>query len=339
MASTLVALLVAEWAASALAGGAYTFLNLFVADPRYGVKLRPNASSRVRSRDGRVTTIATNSTGFRGPEWPETGDSPSGRPRPRRVLVLGDSQVLGFGVEQEDSFAGRMDALAAAVPSWGPHESVMALEELAPVHRPAIVIFVANVANDWMEADVPNRRRTTAEDGWAVRFVPGRPEPAAFPGREWILGRSHLYLAARRLFAHTAGHSPARAELARDLIVGLPRLGAPRGGHRSRLTRHLLRAARVCARLDCRLIAATLPLDVQVSPHEWAKYGTWPRPTVATERLASDFLADARDAGIEGVDLLPALRRASPGAFLPDDYHLSPRGHRAVARALTEVLR
>ena len=35
---------------------------------------------------------------------------------------------------------------------------------------------------------------------------------------------------------------------------------------------------------------------------------------------------------------LPALRAASPGAFLPDDYHLSPRGHAACARALAEIL-
>jgi hypothetical protein len=126
--------------------------------------------------------------------------------------------------------------------------------------------------------------------------------------------------------------------MARLLKTRLEEVGAAEGEHRSRMTRSVLRARDVCHRLGAQLVVATLPLDVQVHAGEWRKYRTWPRDLSDTERLAVDLVADARDAGILAVDLLPALRAASPGAFLSDDYHLSARGHRAVADVLTEVL-
>lgn len=346
--STTIAVVAAEAIAAHVHDDAFGFLNLFVADARYGVTLRPRATARVRSRHGRVTEITTNEAGFRGPEWVRRANA---APLQNRVLVLGDSQVMGFGVELSDSLsarladspragAARLEVLPAAVPSWGPHESVLALEELGPIYRPAVALFVANVANDWTEARTANRRRTTALDGWAIRYDPRRPAPVQFPGRDLLFGRSHLFHAARRLLSRVSPDaSPtSRAEMAASLLSELPRLSRPERGHRSRITPFLLSARATCRRLGCRLIVVTLPLDVQVHPGEWAKYGTWARSTIATERLSADLLADARDAGIDGLDLLPALRRASPGAFLPDDYHLSPRGHRAAARAIAEVL-
>jgi hypothetical protein len=104
------------------------------------------------------------------------------------------------------------------------------------------------------------------------------------------------------------------------------------------VTPHLLAADALCRRLGCRVVAVALPLDVQVHPGEWAKYRSAPRDLRATERLLRDFVDDARDAGLPAVDLLGPLRAASPGAFLPDDYHLSPAGHRAAARAIAAAL-
>jgi hypothetical protein len=86
------------------------------------------------------------------------------------------------------------------------------------------------------------------------------------------------------------------------------------------------------------VIAAVLPIDVQVDPREWRKYRTRPVDLAATEPLLSDFIADATDADVKAINLLPTLRAASPGAFLPDDYHLSSKGHAAIARALAAAL-
>ena len=333
--SLLASLAIAEGAARLLHHGAYPYLNLFEADARYGVVLQPNATTRVRSRDGRLTDISTNSLGFRGPEWNEAGPG-------KRVLLLGDSQVFGYGVPFADSVGPQLAralgptarSLVAAVPSWGPAESVLALEQLGPRFHPTHVVFVANAANDWFET-VPNVRRTTAEDGWAAS--PG-PAGTPFPFRSFLLGRSHLVLAARQLakVMGVAELPPAQAAL--RLGSNLPKLRQGHAPFRSPLGEPLAQAAALCRTLSCELVAVALPLDVQVSAREWPKYRTLGEDLSPTEILLEDFVADARGLGVPALNLLPTLRAAEPGAFLPDDYHLSPGGHRAMAAAIGALL-
>ena len=122
------------------------------------------------------------------------------------------------------------------------------------------------------------------------------------------------------------------------LVEDLPSLRRAPQGYHSRLGPALVRAAHACAEAGCRLVAVALPLDVQVSANEWRKYRAQPRDLSETEVLQREFLDDARRLGLETVDLLPVLRAAEPGAFLDDDYHLSPAGHAACARAIARAL-
>jgi lysophospholipase L1-like esterase len=346
--SMLAGLALAELAAGALAGFAYPFLNVFVADSDYGVRLAPHSATRTVSRDGHVTAIAINAQGFRGPDWTPAAvplDAPAAVV-PGRVMLLGDSQIFSYGVDEPDGLAAALtralppgaEVLNAAVPTWGPPESVRALEALAPTYRPETVVFAANLANDWTEVRVPNARRTTARDGFAAYRLHGAPEAADFPGRAWLFGRSHLFVAVRRLFAAATERPPETAAAARRLLADLPQLSRPDGPHRSRMTAPLLAAAATCQRLGCRVVLLALPLDLQVHPSEWAKYRTAPFDLRPTEVLLDQLLADAARHGIAAVDLRPTLRAASPGAFLPDDYHLSAAGHAAVARALAPAI-
>jgi hypothetical protein len=332
--STFASLLVAEGVVRLRDGNAFPYLNLFRADAGFGVKLLPDASTRVRSRGGRVTEIRTNGLGFRGPEWRQGG-----------VLVLGDSQMMGYGVDWPETLAPQLERVlgmrvqAAAVPSWGPLEYARAVEELAPRFRPHTVLFVGNLANDWLEAPVPNPRRTDARDGWATS--PQKTPRRDFVGRDWLLGRSHLVFAVRQLLKlgrHLAGDAGLPANTAMRLAEDLPSLRRAPPGFRSRLGPALLRTVRACAQSGCKVVAVALPLDVQVSPIEWRKYRAQPRDLGETEVLLREFLDDARALGLPTVDLLPPLRAAEPGAFLDDDYHLSPSGHAACARAIARVL-
>ncbi|MEZ4266182.1 MAG: hypothetical protein R3F39_07370 [Myxococcota bacterium] len=346
--SLLCGLALAELAAAALDGFAYPFLNVFVADADYGVRLEAGASTRTVSRDGHVTAIAINAQGFRGPDWTPASvplDAPTAVV-PGRVLLLGDSQIFSYGVDEADGLAAALtralppgaEVLNAAVPTWGPPESVRALAELAPTYRPETVVFTANLANDWTEVRVPNARRTTARDGFAAYRLHDAPELSDFPGRAWLFGRSHLFLAVRRLLAATAERPPETAAVARRLLTDLPQLSRPDGPHRSRLTASLLAAQEVCRPLGCRVVLLALPLDLQVHPSEWAKYHGAPFDLAPTEVLLDHLLSDAARHRIPALDLRPPLRAASPGAFLPDDYHLSPAGHAAVAAALAPVI-
>jgi len=57
-----------------------------------------------------------------------------------------------------------------------------------------------------------------------------------------------------------------------------------------------------------------------------------------SEVLLEDFLRDADALGLRNTNLLSLLRQASPGAFLSDDYHLSARGHDAIASELESLI-
>ncbi len=343
--SLALSLAALEGAARVLRRSAFPYLNLFEADARYGVRLHPRDQTRLRSRLGRVTDITTNDLGFRGKSWPPpVSQSVSG------ILLLGDSQMFGYGVNEEDATAAKieqrlgMPVLNASVPSWGPSESVLALSDLAPKYRPRFVLFVANAANDWFEWAVPNTRRTTARDGWASGDLALR-SGLSFPGREWLLSRSHLVFAARELWEHRAarsigtGEGSLPAETATQLVHDRERLRKTSAPHRSPVTSSLLQAREICRTLGCTVVAVALPLDLQVDPREWRKYGSSPIDLSSTESLLEDFIADADEEGIPAINLLAPLREASPGAFLPDDYHLSPKGHGAVAASISGQLR
>ena len=326
-----LALPAAELLARLTSGGAQPALDIYAADPRYGVRLRPLAHTRLRSREGHLSELSTNSLGFRGPEWAAGG-----------VLLLGDSQMMGYGVDEAETTAAYLGArldrpvLSATIPSWGPIEYALAAEELIPRFAPTAVIYVANLANDWPEANVPNARRSDAEDGWLIRR---RAQPA--PQHDRLLPRSELWLAVQRARALLRGAPPELmlgAPAARKLLNELPTLGQAQGGDRSRLTPTLRRVLRACEDRGCRVVAALLPFDVQVDPLAWAKYREAPQDLSALEPLAQAFLEDAARLGVSAIHLGPPLAAASPGAFQPDDPHLSARGHRAVAAALGELI-
>lgn len=353
MLAMLTGLAGAEVAAGWARGFAFPFLNVFVPDTTtYGVRLAPGRTTATRSRHGRVTTVRINREGFRGADWSE---APA--PHTKRVLLLGDSQMFGYGVDETDAVAARLagplgdadaalgigggrgwEVLCAAVPTWGPPEYVRAARELVPRFQPDVVVFVANLANDWFEARVPNLRRTTARDGWAVHRLEGLEEPTSFPLREHLMGRSQLVFGVRELLALSQGLPPYAATHAGRLVDDLPHLQQPDGDFRSRLTRHVIEVGELCEAAGCVVLAATLPMDVQAHAAEWTKYDDQAIDLGPTLALADAFLREAREHGVVGVDLLPSLRAASPGAFLPDDYHLSPDGHATVARTLAGAI-
>ncbi|MBA3546943.1 MAG: hypothetical protein H0T76_10710, partial [Nannocystis sp.] len=77
--------------------GAFPHVNFYVPDPELGVRLEPGASMRFQLRQNPLSTIHVNSRGFRGSEWPAARDN--------EVIVVGDSQVFGLGVEDDATFS------------------------------------------------------------------------------------------------------------------------------------------------------------------------------------------------------------------------------------------
>ena len=190
-------LLIAEGAFRFRDKGAFPHLNIYVEDADRGVRLRPGASERIRFSDNPVTSVRINDEGYRGPAWPA--------PSADEVIVVGDSQVFGLGVEENETFSSVLQtSLGGAavvrnlgVPTYGPREYNSVVEESLGKRGAKTVVYVVNLANDLFEATRPNKDRHAVWDGWAVRKETAPSSVAKFPGRAFLYTESHAFFALR----------------------------------------------------------------------------------------------------------------------------------------------
>lgn len=188
---------IAEFAFRMRDDGAFPHLNIYTPDETQGARLEPNAEMKLRVGDNPLTTVRTNSKGYRGADWPA--------PTPGEVLVVGDSQVFGLGVEDGETFSARLaetlkvPVLNAGTPTWGPGEYTNAVEEVLKERKPSVVLYVLNLSNDLFETDRPNNQRHRVWDGWAVRAETAPKEMSSFPFRKQLMSRSHLVFGVRKL--------------------------------------------------------------------------------------------------------------------------------------------
>jgi hypothetical protein len=196
LAGIAVGLAVAELAFRWRDHGAFPHLNIYMADPEFGVRLAPGTSENISFGGNPVTSVRINSDGYRGPDLPPPGND--------EVLVVGDSQVFGLGVEEDQTFAHGLAAklgktvVNAGVPTYGPQEYRAVIAEQLAKRHPKTVILTINLVNDLFEAAHPNNQRHTVWDGWAVRKELAPTSTMWFPGRDFVYRRSHLFFNLRK---------------------------------------------------------------------------------------------------------------------------------------------
>ncbi len=204
----LVGLAIAEGAFRVRDGGAFPHVNVYVADAELGTRLRPGATEKVRfaSPKNPITQVRVNSDGYRGDEWPAKSDD--------EIVVVGDSQVFGLGVEEDETFSKELERALTkrkyfvrnlGVPTYGPAEYNKVLAESLAKRPAKTVVWVANMANDLFEAKRPNKERHAVWDGWAVRKENAPASVTEFPGRGLLFTDSHAFYAARRYIYEREG--------------------------------------------------------------------------------------------------------------------------------------
>ena len=177
--------------------GAFPHLNVYIADRELGVRLRPLATERVSFGGNPVTSIRINSEGYRGADWGPPGDD--------EVLVVGDSQTFGLGVEEGETFSDvaarelKRHVLDAGVPTYGPPELERVIAEVLGKRKPKTIVYVVNFVNDPFEARRRNVERHAVWDGWAVRRELAPAEVTSFPLRSLLFRRSHAVFALRQI--------------------------------------------------------------------------------------------------------------------------------------------
>jgi hypothetical protein len=206
IAGVAVGLAIAEGAFYLRDGGAFPHLNCYAPDPVLGVRLVPGATERVAFGGSAVTRVRINSAGLRGAEL--------AAPSPEEILVVGDSQVFGLGVDEDQTATAALGEILkrpvvnAGVPTYGPPEYAALLEQILRARKPGTIVYVVNFYNDFFEATRPNVERHAVWDGWAVRKETAPSHVASFPGRRWLYNQSHALYALRR-FWYEATSPPA----------------------------------------------------------------------------------------------------------------------------------
>ena len=192
----------------------------FFDTPRYFARTVPSEDfAYIHEAGARFTLTGVpfeiNSDGLRGPEMEKP------KPAGRRVLLLGDSVVLGYGVPVEDTFAARLrvmlaargadiDIVAAGVGSWNTRTEREWLRARGWALEPDVVVLVP-VPND---VEPKTTGRTEVPHAELAR---ARPPPAGMlqiaASRSWLL-TSIMHVARKRSAAARTddlhgGSSPA----------------------------------------------------------------------------------------------------------------------------------
>lgn len=210
------ALALSEAAARVRDHNAFSHLRCYLPDPELGLRLEPGRDERIEFGGAPVTHVHINSDGLRGPESP---------PADNEVLVVGDSQVFGLGVEETQTFSSllanqlRRPVLNAGVPTYGPLEYATMVDRMLS-KRSGIktVVLMISFQNDFFEANKPNLERHASWDGWAVRKEHAPSSVTWFPGRTWLYRDSHLFYALRRWrYGNDAEHEPERVASGGDV--------------------------------------------------------------------------------------------------------------------------
>lgn len=249
------------------------------------------------------------------------------------VLVLGDSHTYGL-VDNEETFtallerrldaeaAGRRHAvLNAAVGGTGPHEYLGSLE-IHAFRRPDLVVAVFFTGNDFI-----NALRIDA-------FLNKVPPP---PGDR----------AAQRRF------SEARARWRLPLSQGFGQaqqftLNPSQGEYAVGVCRDVfVRMDESCRRHGTRLLVVMLPAKVAVDGSDDEQTVGNLLRTLELERedldvnrrLGEDLVAALRAAGVDAIDLHPAMGGEHAPYYWRADHHLNVEGHARVAEALAPVVR
>lgn len=339
-------------------------------DPAVGWTKEPGACIE-RSVAGATIEFAINAHGLRD----DGGTGPAKEPGTARVLMLGDSFVLGYTVERADLFVDlleswwkseerRIDVVNAGTEGWSTDQEAVWFEQEGRHYEPDLVI-VFPFENDvyW------NGQTAYATDKSKPRFradATGALEPRALvePAEKSFLASSailrFLEIGVRQplqrlIFGKPAGGpntflpKGADAFIQREfgvLLVEPPDFVAECA---ARTEGALVALKKSCAASGARLVMVPLPSKSAIDPKEREFFRTWEYGLAgladsawSPDRPVNLFLDLARKHGIEALDPRAALAAAAkeqPVYFeKATEWHFNAAGNRALASWLHDEL-
>jgi hypothetical protein len=328
--------LLAEGAVRLLAPQPMSFPRFYAPDPRAGFRLAPEHSETLTTGEYSIH-VRTNSLGCRGPE-------PRNRPGDVRVLVLGDSFMFGYGVDDANIMCARLpaaltqrtpgasyDVLDAGVPGYGPLEYRLRYEELRDAFRPRVVVIGIYVGNDLFDC-LREAPENTVQQG----FLVSTSAPHFSAWRAWIRLNLHSYRLASSVLQRIRLTKRDDREIYADklsaMFVGHPGAEGPAGRDPWPQFEVAMRKLIGEIRADgLEVIPVIVPMRIQVDGDAWARFV---REIGKGQPDLDRFLPQTRmralfaELGVPYLDLTPVFAAQGAGDnFLRLDGHWSARGH------------
>lgn len=295
--------------------------NMWKPDPRLGYRLVPDYHGEYGAEK---IPLVTNSWGMRDREY---GAKATGT---KRVYVLGDSLMFGYGVAMEDTFsralegwlkehgAGAVEVVNGGVPGWGTAQQQLFFDETADLVQPDIVVlglFVGNDILDNLQFARPNLGRV---GGWRKQGL-----------RTWFRENSQLYIWLRRQYNERTERWENLERLGVETHATQPPEKIRRG---IELTEGALqRLAESTRKRGVEFVVMLIPRREQVYADLWqdvlTRHGLSPADYDArqpNQRLAEEIRAN----GMPVIDLLEPLTAAGVSdreLYFP--VHLTPSGN------------
>lgn len=265
-------------------------------NPRIGHEHLPNSSATLMG-----VTVRTNGDGLRGRDYPHA------RTEARRIIFLGDSLTLGWGVEEKDTFAhlteeslGRSsptEVLNFGTGNYNTDQQVQLFLKKGPAYQPDEVVLFYFI-ND--------------------------AEPTPVMSRWGFLQHSRLVtLVWSRAQILRALFSPGRTF--RSYYSGLYQDGQP-GWKRTQEA--LATLADTCKAQKIRLKLVILPELHQIDPYPF-------------QREHQLVLSEAQALGVPTLDALGCFDRSAPPAswwVARDDAHPNAAAHAVIARCIEKFV-
>lgn len=333
--------------------------DIWIPDDGLGWKRAPGLDTRINTGE-REVRLVTDESGRRAP-----GGVPPSAPK-LRILALGDSFLEALQVEYGDSLAGRLsEGLArrvggpvrvnvAGVAGYGPnHYLIQARRELARTEYDGVLVFLYpgnDVVKERRSRFPPKTPETRHEFRWPRSLQPRELiDSFLYPANDVLETRSHLFVLLRTRLPSIKSRLVALRHAAKKETTDPARLFADRV-YNSELAdspRWAL-TAEICADIDALArrhgipaLFVLFPGKVWVEPEALATEArslgidpSWFDLEQPFQRLEEEL--DARE--LEHVSTLEAFRAARHGGaeelFGRVDTHLSPAGHRLLAREI-----
>lgn len=315
---------------------------MFVPDDRLGWLMAPNRTVRHGLYGGHQAMVHTNSLGFRDDEHDVQRSDDA-----FRIVVLGDSFVWGFGVDNQDIFTvhlrnalSHVEVINLGVTGYNLSQTHQLLRQTGLAYEPDLVVVVV-CQNDITTSRIPSPPEPSDE----------RAEEAT--GGRWLKQQLTQQLLLYDLVRETVGRNKKLARFMVDVglkegLGGYDQLDVnvrpalltypePLKKEWNSATAELRSIHETCRAHGIPVLVAAIPARQAIE--EDAMLATLSYVDYEPEDFAWDKpyrnLGEYCDAmGVSYVNGYPTFRQSEPPLYLRHDMHFNPAGHQLFAELL-----